>query len=184
MGWTFFHREPGQTNEAVFQHELATSGTIVVSGNSGKTFYCAFKPNDKPYVLALVFLTASKKDYFNFGYKDMDEGMGPVESECPAKVLDALSPIDEIYTGISAECATRWRERCRAALARKQARGKLAAGNKLVFPTPIRFTNGQSFQELVIRTVKPLRLVAPGNPYLDYRLSKDVLNTATVVREE
>ena len=45
-----------------------------------------------PIVLALIFLTRNgKRD--GFGYKDMSESSGPVESTCPASVLKMLSPL-------------------------------------------------------------------------------------------
>src|SRR3546814_12246736 len=46
----------------------------------------------------------------HFGYKDMDEYVGPYEDSCPRHILDLLTPTDR-------EHALDWRARCRANLA-------------------------------------------------------------------
>lgn len=76
----------------------------------GRTVYAAvkrIKPDGTTYVFASVILTSTNlKDYYNFSYKDIDESCGPCESECPASILNILSPTENQY-------ANEWRERCR-----------------------------------------------------------------------
>lgn len=59
---------------------------------------------DGSYVFAAVILTEQSGG--EWGYKDMDETMGPVPSEAPAMILDLLSPTTHPY-------ALAWRARCR-----------------------------------------------------------------------
>jgi hypothetical protein len=54
----------------------------------------------------------------------MDETMGPVESRCPERILDLLTPTDSEY-------ANEWRARCRAFHAASKARPKIKVGMKL-----------------------------------------------------
>lgn len=102
MGWTFTHREPGMTTEQFFRNEgLGGSGsTILKSAVVGNAFYAAMKNADDAKsepgrVWAFVALITWTSSYHNFGYKDMDERMGPNEASCPARVLDLLSPLEE-----------------------------------------------------------------------------------------
>ena len=45
-------------------------------------------PENERETWAAVFLTTTDmKDYFNFGYKDMDETCGPCEDKCPVSIL-------------------------------------------------------------------------------------------------
>lgn len=58
-------------------------------------------------VVALVFLLDYRPNDrdFDTGYKDMDETMGPCESECPERILQLLTPTTH-------ENALAWRQRC------------------------------------------------------------------------
>jgi hypothetical protein len=102
MGWTFTHRDNGMTTREFFERELAGGCKILASGMAGSTFYAAVQnPEDATFepgkVWALVILTQRARGYYNFGYKDMDETMGPNEAQCPQRVLDLLSPIPECH---------------------------------------------------------------------------------------
>jgi len=99
-------------------------------------------------IRALVFLVNTKegKDGSNFGYKDMSECMGPVEADCPARILARLSPLEECYPAgsNSLKWASDWRERCRLNLERAKASKALKPGTKIKFEHPIKFTDGQT----------------------------------------
>ena len=63
-------------------------------------------PPDKQKVFGAIFATATfKRDYLNFGYKDMDETMVPGECDCPKSIIALLTPTDNEY-------ALLWRKRC------------------------------------------------------------------------
>ena len=118
MGWDFsIGLRPNETIDSRMREEMSWSSSdaktgnrheIVASGTAGSTWYAALKiakPGEPERIVALVVLTAKRVG--EFGYKDMDETMGPNETRCPLKVLNALTPTDN-------EHAIRWRAACRA----------------------------------------------------------------------
>ena len=97
MGWTWQHRDKGITTRQFFADLMGSDYEILASGMTGSTFYAATRNVKTGEVDAFVALTARSKDWFNWGYKDMDERMGPNEASAPAKVLDLLSPLPECH---------------------------------------------------------------------------------------
>lgn len=91
---------------------VTTSGRVLKSAMVGSTYYAAVQ-NHKGDVWAAVFLTCgrTRHDGTAWGYKDMDETMGPCEAKCPASVLALLTPTDSGN-------ANEWRERCRQNIAK------------------------------------------------------------------
>jgi hypothetical protein len=92
-------------------------------------------------IVCLVRWNPRDKEGLVFGYKDMDETMGPCEAECPARILELLTPTDS-------EHARAWRERCRANIARRAR--KLPDGARIRLAEPMRFTDGHEGQEFVV----------------------------------
>lgn len=120
MGWTYqaakFYKENGSIDrKAECDNMLNWEGDtakleVLKSTMKGSTYYAAVKTTVKAtgesYVWAAVFLTATdKRSYYDFGYKDMDETVGPCEDDCPKSILELLTPTDSKY-------ANEWRERC------------------------------------------------------------------------
>lgn len=101
---------------------VISSGEVLKSAMVGSTYYAAVR-NKKGEVWAAVFLTCgrTRHDGTAWGYKDMDETMGPYEDKCPASILALLTPTDD-------KDANEWRERCRkniAKAAENRKRGNL-----------------------------------------------------------
>src|SRR3546814_2261595 len=82
-------------------------------------------------IVCLVRWNPRAKDGYIFGYKDMDETMGPCEADCPARILDLLTPTDKEY-------AREWRARCCANLERRAR--QLADGDRIRLPEPMTFS--------------------------------------------
>ena len=136
---------------------------VLKSAMVGSTYYAAVtteragKPTE---VRAAVFLTCGKvkHDGCIWGYKDMDETMGPNESKCPASILALLTPTDSKW-------ANEWRERCRKNIAE-------AAERRRNGPKPLYAPNG------VVITVKGASWVITSkeyrasHPYVGVRFSK------------
>ena len=117
MGWLYCARRKGTKIADFFKMEFNfekdnRKGEVleckVVKRN---TAYIAFKTtdslepqNDKVFAIVCK-LEYRKNDYYNFGYKDMTETMGPYKSECPESTLKLLTPTEHEY-------AVKWRERC------------------------------------------------------------------------
>ncbi len=96
-------------------------------------------------VVCLVRYTPNDREGYVFGYKDMDESMGPVESECPEVILDLLTPTDGAY-------ALAWRARCRANAERRRKRSakpRPRPGQTIVFDQPLVARDGRRFDRLV-----------------------------------
>jgi len=89
-------------------------------------------------VIGLVYLIRwAPKDHYNFGHKAMSEDMGPFEYDCPARILDMLTPTDIEYS-------KEWRAKCRERLAARAARPKVSKGAHVRFEKPIPFMDGRS----------------------------------------
>lgn len=121
MGWTSYNAKHYNSKGQV--DRVAECTDILTESNGpygswiplkviakGRTVYAAVrrvKPGCEPYVYASVILTSTNmRDYYNFSYKEIDETCGPCECECPATILNMLSPTDNVY-------ANEWRENCR-----------------------------------------------------------------------
>lgn len=170
MGWTSYHathyKKKGAIDrkaecDAYFLEGLnAGYFRVVKSALVGTVYYAAVEPlkrygkkdasgkrpvedipENERRIHAEVFLTSvNKRDYFNFSYKDMSESMGPCEDNCPASILDLLSPTDDEY-------ALEWRKRCRANI---ESRKDPNALKNLPIGTVIRFTtwDGKSIEAM------------------------------------
>lgn len=71
------------------------------------------------------------RSFETFRYKDMSEDVGPMAFDCPARILDLLTPTDSKY-------ANEWRARCRERLDRRDA-NRLSDGDYIRFERPIAF---------------------------------------------
>jgi hypothetical protein len=170
VGWTTLHRKPGMSDREFFENEFPTTlvehGEIVACSTVRNVFYAAVRNNDKAAyepgkTWALVVLIQRTRGHYNFGYKEMDETMGPYESHAPAKVLDALSSTDN-------ENAIAWRQDCRTNLAAKATRSKVQRGDTVIFDPPIAFTDGTTHSRMIFESHSTF---ASPETYLRYRVS-------------
>ena len=118
--------------------------TVLKSSMVGSTYYAAAERGEAEgarSVFAIVCLTFTRpnaRDGYTFGYKDMTEHMGPAESDCPASILDLLTPIE-------GEWPNNWRDRCRANIAKRRllnSKPTPRPGQTIVFDEPMRFNDG------------------------------------------
>src|SRR4030067_739050 len=127
MGWTYGHRAKGTTNRDYFQAEFPNTEIVdIASGYDNPTnVYAAIRSTDSKEsgaIFALAILThRAPKSHYNFGHKDIDEGMGPVTDDCPERILKLLSPVEDIFSASAngdgaREWAIQWREPARARL--------------------------------------------------------------------
>lgn len=127
MGWLYMQSLDGFANPKAYLDDQFTydrngSAARVLRSQvvDGRVYYAAVelaKPSEPRAIIALVCLVAHNPrdpEGYIFGYKDMDEGMGPVESDCPEAILDLLTPTTRPY-------ALEWRARCRANAAMRRA---------------------------------------------------------------
>jgi hypothetical protein len=111
MGWLFMsslgqYASPKAYLNAqyTFQNADGTSQILASALVKMRTWYAACRQVDhatgKAHVFALVCLVKYNprdREGLVFGYKDMSESMGPCESECPASILDLLTPTTSEY---------------------------------------------------------------------------------------
>lgn len=128
MGWTTcnaHHYKPnGQVDRkaeldgyytfSAGEGDGAREVSVVKSSMVGSVYYAAVRchhpnGNEPDSIIGVVCLTNAGErgsHYFNFGYKPIDETMGPCENKCPKGILDLLTETDS-------EFALDWRRRCR-----------------------------------------------------------------------
>jgi hypothetical protein len=107
-------------------------------------------------VVCLVNYNPRAADGYSFGYKDMDETVGPYESDCPEDILDLLTDTDRDY-------ALQWRARCRARIAQRKSRAARPTpkpGQTVIFDPPLALSNGRTVSRFEVvknpRGGKPL----------------------------
>ena len=92
---------------------------VLKSTMVGTVYYAAvertFMDGRERIVFGLVCLTCGKDRRHGtlWGYKDMDETMGPYCHDCPPSILDLLTPTGDEY-------AIEWRRKCRENAAKKK----------------------------------------------------------------
>lgn len=138
MGWTAGYLDRPFSAKAAIAFEFGEGFTdrVLATARYGTVIYAAVEAGDSDEVFGLVLL-AERRDGVLFT-KSMSENAGPAHDGCPARILDLLTPA-------SSECAHRWRERCRARL----ARGRPCRGQTIVFDRPIDFSDGSQHRCLV-----------------------------------
>lgn len=102
--------------------QKASDGTFIEDGH-GNYLYEDIPENERE-VLGVVILTYVRKKT-NFGYKIIHETMGPCARNCPASVLNALTPTTNTY-------ALQWRKDCLSNLL-KPSISKLPVGTEIQF---------------------------------------------------
>ena len=179
MGWLYMQSLGGFSgprqyldDQFTYAREAGQATVLRSSLVKMRTYYAAvelLRPDREREVVVLVCLVRYNprdREGYIFGYKDMDETMGPCEGECPTAILDLLTPTENKY-------ALAWRERCRAAAARRTAKPRLRNGWTLVFDEPVTFTDGASHARLEVvidpRRPRAVRLRPPGG-YGLYRI--------------
>jgi hypothetical protein len=118
MGWIVLdHRPAGESHEDFFARRLIGPKQEILAsahfGGIGGTFYAAVREKASEKVWALV-VPCTGCPGARFGWKESEESQGPAECECPAHILDLLSPTTDEY-------ALEWRRRCRERLRRLAA---------------------------------------------------------------
>jgi hypothetical protein len=130
MGWTYSCERPADPKgalDALLTWSDARGRRRVLDSAIVRlrVYYAAVEhvaPDGARQVWAAVFLVDFRRgaDGLAFGYKDMTEHMGPVESDCPERILRRLTPLSEADDPQG--WARAWRARCWASLSSRQAR--------------------------------------------------------------
>ena len=160
MGWLYMQSLKGYSGPRQYLDAQFTftrpelNSKVLRSAFVGmRVYYAAIEhtrhENNERFVFAAVCLvhynTRDREGYI-FGYKDMDETVGPNESNCPEAILDLLTPTDYPY-------AQAWRTRCREnATARRALSSKLSPrpGQTIMFDRALSFRDERSFNRFEV----------------------------------
>jgi hypothetical protein len=148
MGWLFHDVPPARYHDVSAEIDRIFTPSnpedkyeILQKSRVGSTWYVACRINDKE-TIAFVILTKSymERGVRWWGYKDMDETMGPYHCKAPKSLIAKLDPPKN-------ENSAKWREAC-------LNRPKTPPRFRL--PEPVTFSNGwkaQSFEKAKGRSV-------------------------------
>lgn len=172
MGTTTYHKPVGvKAVDSIREHCFGQEEQkrIVAMTATREAVFVAYRvpdPKSKVYVpeadgsviALLVFkLSIAPKDYYNFGYKDMEEGMGPCGCEAPMSIIAKCStlrdPIGPEPEYSSLRSARGYRERSAAAAAAKAKKRGLRPGNKVTLPAPLSFA-GSMLQQFTVERAR------------------------------
>ena len=154
MGWTFSTQWPDKS--AMIKHlcDEQTMYTTIAKCVRGSALYAVHEAKSTASgswkrIIAVYLLGSNTRRGEGWGYKDMDESMGPTVADCPPKYFDLVPEVPNAY-------ALAWRMRCIENAARKSV--KLKVGDRIKLRPS--FTVG----ELVVTCVKPLRATSVAWP--------------------
>ena len=152
MGWTYTSMGRGQAGDyfkRMLTNDTEERTTELLSGafRGFREYYGAVKTTVKKtgesYVWGFCAMVDWRKnDAFNFGYKDMDETMGPYMFNCPNTILDLLTD-----TPHDNESSREWRKACRE---RNASILKPKDGDVIRLKNPMTFKGGWELQEFYV----------------------------------
>ena len=151
----------------------------VVNLRSAYIAYEIGNAQGKREVIAIVCaLDYDPNSEFNFGYKDMDETMGPYRYGCPERILKMLTPTEHEY-------AKKWRETCWERIRSQKARPQLKKGLIIKFAAPIVFKSGIEEDTFCVVNPRRLTFVSAGKRYPGFfKLSRRTLQNPWEVKGE
>jgi|HigsolmetaAR206D_1030411.scaffolds.fasta_scaffold00003_95 hypothetical protein len=149
MGWTSVpeYMLSGRSTSDLkkfFESEWSKGGKFQLEDFSkkGNTLYLAVRRLDTGEVFAVVNLISFQKG--EFFWKEIDETCGPLQQECPKRILERLTPTDD-------ETALRWRQACLDYHRNKKELNRMYShGDVLEFPETMEFMDGYSGKTFIL----------------------------------
>ena len=194
MGWLYKH-DPISDPVAYLTDQYDHDGEhrtyrVLAAARVANTVYMAVKVTEKAtgnsYVLAAVILISNTRKH-GFGYKDMDETMGPCECACPDRIMRLLSPLEDIPNpGYAADWRARVAARKKAAAELRTKRASLQPGSIVTLEREVSFRDGTTAAAFRMRFVRRKTPVfEPTNrPGFLCRLSAASLAAATITHAD
>jgi hypothetical protein len=169
MGWLFYHKPKGvkAVDSIIAGCGPEFAKRIVASSASREAVFLVaqfHEPDSKVYVpdadgnvrALLVYAIKSvpnASDGYNFGYKDMEESMGPYGCPAPGSIIAQCSPLQDPIGPLpeysSLKSARAYREGSAAHAARMKLKRGLKPGNKVKLAQPMSF-GGKQQQDFVV----------------------------------
>jgi len=141
MGWLSFsmHRPVKEWFKSELNSEYELLDAALVQRT---TFYAAVKNKQTGQVICVVYLIRwSPKTWDNFCYKDMTEFAGPVQVNCPKKIMKLLTPLNDEDDPNG--WARAWRKKVEEYWA---TRNTINGGKVIKTENPVSFTSGDEYQ--------------------------------------
>jgi hypothetical protein len=174
MGWTFLQSR-GRDRVDIIRSQLdyendGYAQNVIDHAVVGTTVYLlvrrtpkrGWEPNtvyvndaDGSFRWIAVFLTRKSRDAYDFGYKDMEESMGPVEAHCPRRIISAASSLRHPDPAVEGNYAAQWRQKCldlRAAETKRKA--ELVHGAVLRLSCVLDFSDGYKGDYFTVAVIK------------------------------
>lgn len=161
MGWLTMSRHAmgGHATAKAYLDNQFTYSRDVEGGTAGLKVLASSCPQNRTYYAAAQVITngvggevfaiickvlwnPNSKTGEQFGYKDMEESMGPYEDNCPQNILDLLGPTTSEY-------ALDWRRRCAENLKRRAR--KIEDGDRIKLAAALTFTDGHVGDEFIVQ---------------------------------
>ena len=160
MGWLYMQSLKGYSGprqyldaQFTFSRPELTSRVLRSALVGMRVYYAAIEhirheKNERMVFAAVCLVRYNRRDREGYilGYKDMDETMGPNESNCPEAILDLLTPTEYPY-------AQAWRARCRENAAARRALSRKPAprpGQTIVLDQPLSFRDGHTLDRFEV----------------------------------
>ena len=174
MGWYYEEKLSGQSVSEFFEKKC----TFYSAGYKSRMLDCAVVSMNTAYmavehttlktgqskVYALVcHLQYAPNDLYNFGYKEVDEDMGPIEDTCPERIMKLLTPP-------TTDAARNWRERCWGNVQKRKWAPKMESGKYLVLDRPLSFSNGDEISTFYIKDARHRIFTVTKDGYRNYKL--------------
>ena len=159
MGWTFHNGASRADIIAELTDERITEGRVFRTLRKclrGNTMYALHEtgPADGELRKWICVYLLQRDPGYGWGYKDIDESMGPVECDCPVSYLDQADPATHKY-------AIEWRAKIRSIASKRPKVGERWE-----------LKSGCVVNEVTITSLRPLRGASSGTVY---KLSKELL---------
>jgi hypothetical protein len=190
MGWLYRDEpidDPLAYLKTKYNYDCETHTLQTLDGACVRnTVYLAVRSTDKKtgrsLVLAAVILISNTKKH-GFGYKDMDESMGPCECACPQRIIRLLSPIADLpHPGYAADWRARVASHHEQQRQRRQRRKLLSVGSIVKLPAATRFSDGTTASEFRVARVRRQTPIFEtlDRPGIYYRLRSATLADAAI----
>jgi hypothetical protein len=132
MGWLYGWHSPTEVRKHL-REEIERSHTVLAErATAFSTHYWVLAEREHQEggmrrIIFLFLIRGSKRAFGrgDYGYKDMDESMGPCYYDCPLDLIDMAGPPPNEY-------AATWREAVRAWHAKKRAKLALREGQLIL----------------------------------------------------
>lgn len=166
MGWLFSQR--WSTRKDLIDHLVKENSAVETLKHCcvGNNLWCVHRINEGDTFICLYMMQLHRGDFPYWGYKDIDESMGPYQVNCPLSYLEGLSAAEGY--------AIEWRKRVREYHARRN--------RKLDINDKVRLPDGREFQVCATHGNAGYSVTQLPHQGLVYRLKRSQLSQVEIFK--